>query len=263
MAPVIVLSLLALLILAIIYYKRPARKITLPPDYKQLLSQHVRYYGRLSPENKARFENRISAFLGLVRIDGVDTPVEDIDKLLVASSAVIPVFGFEKWTYFNLKNVLLYPAAFNREEFLVSGYEKNTLGMVGNGPMQRVMILSKPALRFGFQPWPGRENTGIHEFVHLLDKEDGDVDGLPEALMKKELRSRWLQLAESGIESIAGGRSDISYYGASSKAEFLAVAAEYFFNCPEEFKENHPALFDGMCGIFHQDPSRPNERING
>ncbi len=37
-----------------------------------------------------------------------------------------------------------------------------------------------------------RENTGIHEFVHLLDKEDGSVDGLPEALLAKQYTLPWL-----------------------------------------------------------------------
>lgn len=193
--------------------------------------------------------------MGYVRIDGIDTNVDDLDKLLVAASAVIPVFGFNKWKYYNLRNVLLYPGSFNRDEFLASGYEHNTLGMIGNGPMQQVMILSKPALHFGFQTEPPKENTGIHEFVHLLDKEDGDVDGLPEALLHRKYNARWIELMNRNIQSILEGHSDINYYGASNKAEFLAVASEYFFNQPELFKENHPELFELMCTIFNQDPS--------
>jgi Mlc titration factor MtfA (ptsG expression regulator) len=191
-----------------------------------------------------------------VRIDGIDTSVNDLDKLLVAASAVIPVFGFQKWKYYNLRNVLLYPGSFNKDEFLASGYEQNTLGMIGNGPMQKVMILSKPALHFGFQMEPPKENTGIHEFVHLLDKEDGDVDGLPEALLNRKFNSKWIELMNKNIQTIIEGRSDINDYGASNKAEFFAVTSEYFFNRPDLFKENHPELFDLMCKIFNQDPMK-------
>ena len=202
-----------------------------------------------------RFEEKLKEFLEYVLIDGVDTSVDDIDRLLIASSAVIPIFGFDKWKYYNLKNVLLYPGSFNKSEYLADGYEKNTLGMIGNGPMQRVMILSKPALRNGFQTELSRENTGIHEFVHLLDKEDGDVDGLPEALLNRKYNKHWKELVNGNIGDILSGQSDINYYGASNKAEFLAVASEYFFNSPELFKENHPQLFDAMCVIFNQDPA--------
>ena len=254
MAPVIVLIVLALLILFFIFYKKPKKKIALPENYKELLSQHISYYKRLNAKNKVRFEEKIKEFLGYVRIDGIDTTVNDLDKLLVASSAVIPVFGFDKWKYYNLRNVLLYPGSFNKDEFLAAGYEQNTLGMIGNGPMQQVMILSKPALHFGFQIEPPKANTGIHEFVHLLDKEDGDVDGLPEALLNRKYNSKWIALVNKNIETILIGQSDINSYGASNKAEFLAVASEYFFNQPELFKENHPELFDLMCLIFNQNP---------
>jgi Mlc titration factor MtfA (ptsG expression regulator) len=254
MAPLIVLIALCLLIAFFIFYKKPKKKISLPENYQALLSQHVSYYNRLDEKNAIKFEEKIKEFLAHVRIDGIDTNVDDLDKLLVACAAVIPIFGFEKWTYFNLKNVLLYPASFNKDEFLASGYEKNTLGMIGNGPMQRVMILSKPALRFGFQLPPPKENTGIHEFVHLLDKEDGDVDGLPEVLLNRKYNSRWIELADKNIETIFEGKSDINSYAASNKAEFFAVASEYFFNQPESFKENHTELFEFMCRIFNQNP---------
>ena len=253
-APIVVLTILALFVVVFIFYKKPKRKVILSPNYRKLLTQHVSYYNRLKEENKLRFEEKLKEFLGYIRIDGIDTSVDDLDKLLVASSAVIPIMGFDKWKYYNLGNVLLYPASFNRDEFLASGYEKNTLGMIGSGPMQRVMILSKPALHYGFQREPTQVNTGIHEFVHLLDKEDGDVDGLPEALLNRKYNKQWVELINKNMDAILSGLSDINYYGTSSKAEFFAVASEYFFNCPELFRENHPALFNAMCTIFNQNP---------
>ena len=255
MAPIIVLIVLALMILFFIFYKKPLKKAVLPDNFKELLLQHVPFYRRLSDENKNRFEEKISQFLAYVRIDGINTDVDDVDKLMVASSAVIPIFGFAAWKYYNLNNVLLYPQTFNREEFLASGYEKNTLGMVGNGAMQKVMILSKPALHYGFNNDVGKENTGIHEFVHLLDKEDGDVDGLPESLLEKKDSGTWIEMVNKNIAAILSGHSDINLYAATNKAEFLAVASEYFFNSPGLFKENHPELYAFMVKIFNQYPA--------
>ena len=255
MAPIIVLILLAVLILFFIFYKKPKKKIILPENYKELLSQHVAFYRGLNDENKTRFAEKIKEFLGYVRIEGINTNVDDLDRLLVASSAIIPIFGFFEWKYYNLNNVLLYPETFNREEFLASGYEKNTLGMVGNGAMQRIMILSKPALHYGFNNEMGKENTGIHEFVHLLDKEDGEVDGLPGALLNRKYSIPWLELINKNIEAILSSHSDINMYGATNKAEFFAVASEYFFNNPQLFKDNHPELYELMGKIFNQDPA--------
>jgi len=257
MAPIIVLIALALLIFFFVLYKKPGKNVVLPDNFKQLLAKHISYYNRQDEKNKTRFEEKVKEFLGYISIEGVNTEVTALDKILVAASAVIPIFGFDKWRYFNLKMVLLYPATFNRSEFLDPGYEKNTLGMVGNGPMQRIMILSKPALHAGFDTASSKENTGIHEFVHLLDKEDGDVDGLPEALLNRKYNTQWLELINENIETIISGHSDINYYGASNKAEFFAVTSEYFFNSPELFKEHHPELFNLMCRIFNQNPVAP------
>jgi hypothetical protein len=258
MASIIVLIALVVLIVFFVKYKRPLKKIIFPANYQQLLAQHISYYNRLDEKNKRRFEEKIKEFLGYISIEGVHTDVTDIDKLLVASSAVIPIFGFDKWKYYNLKMVLLYPATFNKSEFLAPGYEKNTLGMVGNGPMQRIMILSKPALHQGFRAEQSNENTGIHEFVHLLDKEDGDVDGFPEAILKRKYNTRWFELINQNIEKILNGHSDINYYGAFNNAEFFAVTSEYFFNNPELFKQNHPELYSLMCMIFNQNPIEPS-----
>jgi MtfA peptidase len=119
------------------------------------------------------------------------------------------------------------------------------------------MILSKPALHHGFANDSGIENTGIHEFVHLLDKEDGEVDGIPEALLNRQYILPWLELMNRNIEAINAGYSDINIYGSTNKAEFLAVAAEYFFGRPDLFKEHHPELYDLMTKIFHQKPPMP------
>ena len=229
--------------------------MSIPENSPKILNEHVSYYNKLDEKNKSRFEEKIKEFLSYVRIDGVDTTVEDLDRLLVAASAVIPIFGFEKWEYYNLRNVLLYPDSFNKDEFLAAGYEKNTMGMIGNGPMQRVMILSKPALRNGFMNKDSTGNTGIHEFVHLLDKEDGEVDGLPEALLNRKHNSKWIELINKNIEMISQQNSDINSYGASNKAEFFAVVSEYFFNQPELFKRKHEELYGLMCLIFNQDPA--------
>jgi len=122
--------------------------------------------------------------------------------------------------------------------------------MVGDGAMQLTMILSKPALHNGFANVLGKENTGIHEFVHLLDKEDGAVDGLPEALLKRQYTIPWLHLIAKNIADIKAGNSDINIYGSKNNAEFFAVASEYFFEQPEIFKQNHAELYNLMTQIL-------------
>jgi Mlc titration factor MtfA (ptsG expression regulator) len=245
-----------IILILLIFSKRKRRidKVNMPENFRALLTENVAYYRSLNENDKIRFENKIKEFLSYVRIHGVNTEVDELDKLLVASSAVIPVFGFD-WHYYNLKDVLIYADTFNMEEYSVTAKERNILGVVGTGAMQRMMILSKPALRRGFQHETDGSNTGIHEFVHLLDKADGEADGIPEQLLHKQYTIPWIKYMSEEIEKIREGNSDINTYGAANRAEFFAVAAEYFFEKPDLFKARHPELFDLMKKVFHQEPA--------
>jgi Mlc titration factor MtfA (ptsG expression regulator) len=250
---VISLSIVFILLLVFLLFKNK-KTISLPGNYQELLNDHVGFYRQLQPEEKARFEQKLKNFFSNVTIEGVHTNVSDLDKLLVASASVIPIMGLKNWKYYNLKTVLLYPETFNRQEFLQSGFEKDTLGMVGEGSMQQVMILSKPALHQGFRNEYSNSNTGIHEFVHLLDKEDGEMNGLPESLLEKNLVSKWNEVVSVNLELIAKGQSDINSYALTNRAEFFAVVSEYFFNDAANFRERHPDIFEMLVKIFHQNP---------
>lgn len=229
--------------------------IMLPADFKSILEQYVAYYRALSADKKLLFEKDVKFFLSYVRVHGVKNDVTDTDRLLVAASAVIPIFGFKDWHYYNLKDVLLYNDTFNADNFATEGNDRSVLGMVGSGTMSQMMILSKDALYQGFQNTTDKSNTAIHEFVHLIDKADGDADGIPEALIGKLYVLPWLRLIHNDIKAILQHHSDINPYGATNEAEFFAVAAEYFFERPDLFQQKHPELFDAMEKIFRQEPA--------
>lgn len=63
---------------------------------------------------KVRFADAVFSFIRNYRITGVDLILTEEDKVLVASSAIIPVFGFPEWEYKNLNEVLVYPTIFNQ-----------------------------------------------------------------------------------------------------------------------------------------------------
>ncbi len=183
------------------------------------------------------------------------------DKLLVASSAIIPIFSFPDWKYSNLMEVLLYPDSFNHD-FELEGSNRRILGMVGTGYMEGKMILSKKALHHGFSNESDKRNTAIHEFVHLIDKLDGNTDGIPELLMERQYAIPWIDLIHSKMEEIYSRKSDINPYGGTNKTEFFAVASEYFFEKPQLLAKKHPQLHEMLEGFFRQDFSTLQNNLN-
>jgi Mlc titration factor MtfA (ptsG expression regulator) len=225
----------------------------LDDEERNILVTHVHYYQQLDTKEKQRFEQKVTGFLADVRIEGVGIALEPIDKLMVASSAIIPVFGFEEdWKYKNLSSVLLYPDTFNKE-FQFEGAERSILGMVGEGYMNGQMILSRSALVQGFSNAADKENTAIHEFVHLLDKSDGATDGVPDNLMKHEYTVPWVKMIHQEMQNIEKGKSDINPYAITNEAEFFAVVSEYFFEKPKQLKAKHPQLYQMLSETFLQD----------
>ncbi|WEK38070.1 MAG: zinc-dependent peptidase [Candidatus Pseudobacter hemicellulosilyticus] len=256
MAPYIILAFIAL-VAVIIWRWKPSRVITafqLTDEHRQILQQQVLFYQRLDEKEKLRFEQKLVVFLREVRIQGIGTDIDETDRIFVAASAVIPIFGFPEWQYRNLTDVLIYPDTFN-EEFQFEGKDRAILGMVGSGYMNGKMILSRHALRQGFEVRSDKSNTAIHEFVHLLDKSDGAVDGIPENLLQHQYTIPWLHLMQQQIEQIKANRSDINPYAATDKSEFFAVVSEYFFERPELLQQKHPELYDYLEKIFNQSPA--------
>jgi Mlc titration factor MtfA (ptsG expression regulator) len=253
MVPILILVVVALVVFVFLNKKKVLNKTPATTlNYKALLEQHIPYYEHLDANRKLSFEKKVEDLLADITIEGVGTTVSDADKVMIAASAVIPIFGFNDWKYRNLTNVILYPDTFDNE-FQFEGENRSILGMVGSGYMNGQMILSRAALTKGFSQSAGKENTAIHEFVHLLDKSDGATDGVPENLLAHEYVMPWLKMIHQEIHKIEDGRSDINPYAITNEAEFLAVVAEYFFQKPNELKHKHPELYKMLSTMFSQD----------
>ena len=254
---VIIIVLFFVIALFLIIRKLWSKNNWITPDcpfsseWRTILEKKVAFYNTLSNEEKKRFEFKIQEFLMNYRITGISVSVNITDKLLIASSAVIPIFEFPEWRYTNLHEILLYPGMFN-EKFETSGPNRNILGIVGTGYMDGKMILSKPALHHGFANESDKKNTAIHEFVHLIDKLDGSIDGIPALLLERQYTIPWLELINTKIEDIYAKKSDINPYGGTNRVEFFAVASEYFFEKPKLLAQKHPELYRLLEQIFNQ-----------
>lgn len=251
----IILILLLVILLMLVYSRKKKAKALLDRqvpenDMDALLKEHVSFYQKLNVADQQVFRSRVQHFLDTTLITPVGIPeIAILDKLYVASSAIIPIFHFKDWAYNNLDEVLLYPDTF-ATDYDVKKQGRNVLGMVGEGAMHRMMILSLPSLRQGFEQ-QGAGNTGIHEFVHLLDKADGATDGVPEYLIPKNLVTPWVKYMHQAINQIRENDSDLRSYAGTNEAEFFAVISEYFFQKPQFLEAHHPELYAILVKVYN------------
>ena len=262
----LIIIILAIIVFFLIFYdKKKGKKAGLnlkqfENDWKAFLHKEVKFYRELDNDEKKGFENRVLHFLNTTRITGVQTSVNIYEKLLVAASAIIPIFSFPTWEYPNLYEVLLYQNAFN-ENYEMQQSDSTILGMVGTGVMEGKMILSKPSLIQGFRNDGDKKNVGIHEFIHLVDKADGVVDGVPSVLLEKQYAIPWIKLAKDNINRIRELHTDINPYGGVDEAEFFSVVSEYFFERPKLLKSKHPELYKALSEIFTIDLAKKYKNL--
>lgn len=228
--------------------------LDISPIDPSFLTAHVLFYQKLSEPEQLRFRQEMAFFLQSTRITGVDVVVNWEDIQLIAASAVIPIFYFRNWHRYPLDEVLVYSSAIN-PDFETDAPDSLILGMVGTGHMEGKMALSRLALWDGFANKTDKHNTALHEFVHLLDKQDGVIDGLPKILLDKTYALPWLRLVRHKMDLIRKGNSDIPDYGGTNLGEFFAVSAEYFFERPDLLKIKHPELYTALDYLFRKMPA--------
>jgi Mlc titration factor MtfA (ptsG expression regulator) len=121
----------------------------------------------------------------------------------------------------------------------------------------RVILSWDHVRRAGHDP-QGAQNVVLHEFAHQLDSESGSTNGAP-LLGSAERYRRWSETLARDFELLRrdtywGQRDVLDPYGASSPAEFFAVATESFFEQPHALAVRHPALYAEFERYFRVDP---------
>mgnify|MGYP001034114913 CR=1 FL=1 len=220
-----------------------------PAEWEAVLQRDVVFFRALDDAAKVRFRRDLQVFLGETRVTGVGVEVDTTTRVLAGASAIIPVFGHPEWEWREIREILIRSGRFDMDPTEHRG-DTNVLGMVGTGVMDGVMILSKPDLLRGFRNPSDKQNVGLHEFAHLVDKTDGAIDGIPAVGLDRETIGPWVELVRRKMQEIRDGDSDLRDYALTNEAEFFAVAVEAFFERPDTMKVRHPDLYAALERIF-------------
>jgi len=252
----IAIAVMVLVIWQVLYFAKKKRlhqssvPENFPPAWTEFLVKRVAFFRALNEVQKRDFEKAVLGFFREVIISPIKTKITDEDRLLVGAAAIIPIFFLGETSYPNLREVLIYPNAFDHQHQF-SDKQGGIAGMVGNGYMNGTMILSKTSILGGFMNNKDGNNAAIHEFVHLIDGWDGDIDGIPSAIMDQTLVLPWIDAMKQGIDKIREDESNIDNYGGTNSAEFLAVCSEYLFEHPARLKKEHPEVYRLLNKMFH------------
>jgi Mlc titration factor MtfA (ptsG expression regulator) len=264
-----ILLFLLLLGAGVYFYRSWARRRTRARLLTSPLTDHQRavieeaapIFRRVPPDLLDKLEGKVNLFLQQIKFVGCNgLDVTEEMRLSIAAQACLLIVNTDTW-YKNLLTVLVYPDAYRarrteHDGHLVTEGEDTRLGESWQrGPV----VLSWPDVQEGAADDTDGRNVVFHEFAHQIDQLSVEADGIP-ILDKNHSYADWednfVDAYERHVRNIESDRDTvIDPYGATSRAEFLAVSVELFFENPLALKQDEPAVYEQLATFFRLDPA--------
>ncbi len=245
--------------------QRRRRKILaapFPDSWLAHIDKNVPHYQFLAPTEQAQLRDDLRVFVAEKNWEGcAGLQITEEMKVTIAAQACLMTLGLEGDPLRGVLSILVYPSGYRVPE--ERSYEGWSLAgetpRLGESWYRGPVILSWSEVRRDSRhPGEGR-NLVWHEFAHQIDMLDRSTNGTP-PLADPAQRRRWHEVMTAEyqqlIQDAEQGRATLlDTYGASSEAEFFAVATECFFDCPVELRAEHPPLYDLLREYYRQDPA--------
>jgi Mlc titration factor MtfA (ptsG expression regulator) len=218
---------------------------------------------RLEADSQRRLRDLVLLFLHEKRFEAAGGLLLDESmRVRIAALACLPILELGIDSYAGFISVIVYP-----DEFLVRDREYvDEDGVVHSSDD----VLSGEAWEQGpvILAWKEVEASGhgdgfnvvAHEFAHKLDLLDGSFDGMPP--LHAGMRAKdWIAAFQAAYEDLRarlerGDETWLDPYAAEEPAEFFAVCSEMFFDVPQDFRAEYPALYAQLSAFYKQDPAR-------
>ncbi len=218
-------------------------------EYRMVLFSRVPYFKRLSEEYQNQFYARVKKFVRTKEFIPVEiTEVSQIDKILIAASAIQLTFGLDAFILSRFHTIYVYPNHFYNSK--TKNRHKGEVNIHGS------ISLSIHDFHLGNKIENDGVNLGLHEMAHALRVEqflEQDSDDF--------FNSYFAKIGSTLKEEISNAQNDdfIRAYGKTNAHEFFAVCVENFFERPGKFKEEMTELYAHFVVLLNQNPLKLNE----
>jgi len=233
------------------------------PAWPALVERQVPLASRLPPEDRERLYRLMQVFLEEVPLEGCGgLEITEEIRATIAAQACLLLLGMPYPRYTRVRRVLVYPSAFvpRTVPSLRSGHLVSPeVPLRGQAWQSGVVVLGWDSVKRDTTPATAGENVVFHEFAHMLDGEDGSMDGIP-VLDSPSAYRAWASLLsvrfeEHVAQTLRGDPTTLNPYGAVNRAEFFAVATEAFFENPLELRRDQPGIYALLADFFKLDPA--------
>jgi len=248
-----------------------ARTRPFPADWESFVQANVAHYCRLDDAERSELRAMTQVFLEEKNWEGSGgLDLTDEIRVTIAAQACLLQLGLSHDYYRNVQTILVYPSTVVPPEQprggfeLVSGPVPAPVPILGQAFARGPVILVWDAVLHGARHPEQGHNLVYHEFAHKLDMLDGAADGTPPLAGRDQL-AEWVTVCSREFLRLrrfaeTGHTTFLDAYGATSEAEFFAVATEEFFDRPLSLQRHSPDLYRVLGAYYRQDPAGREHR---
>jgi len=255
---------------------RRRKKLTqapFPSLWEDIIRRNVAHYCMLEDAQRAHLRTLIQVFIAEKKWEGAGgLELTDEIRVTISAQACLLLLGLPHNYYRNVESIIVYPSTVVPPQ-RNPGFFENTFApvelehpIIGQAFQQGPLIIIWDAALHGSRHPESGHNVIYHEFAHKLDMLDGAADGTPPLRDRAEYRDWVLTCSREYLrlkhDTEKGKKSFLDAYGATSEAEFFAVATEQFFNQPRLMIEHAPDLYRVLQEYYRQDPAERVARNN-
>lgn len=233
-----------------------------PTDWRDILTRNVPYYAWLPAEKQNRLRDDLRIFIAereWVGCGGLE--ITDEIRVTIAAQACMLLLGIPPtYQYERIKSILVYPGPYRKPApqwgytGLIPYSEQIVLGEAWH--RSPIVLAWQSVLEGAADPHDGN-NVVFHEFAHHLDGLDGDMDGTPPLETRAQYADWDAVVSNEFNRLVRADREDapsfLSYYGATNRAEFFAVASESFFERGAQMRHDLPELYRVLRDFYRQE----------
>ena len=224
-------------------------------DLDAIAALHLALWPTMPTEWRQHWREQTRHCLKYIPMTGAaDFQINDTMRSVICAHLGLATLGLGTEVVADLHGITVYPDEFwvdeIEEDELTGVISESRTALSGQAIGHERIVLSWQdvlASRPSATDPHRRYNVVIHEFTHHLQASRPYGD--PQALRQLEVEyERFQQRAQSKEDAV------LDSYGAQSLEEFLATAAEAFFQEPSALERHHPVLFDLLTRSFKLNP---------
>jgi MtfA peptidase len=213
--------------------------------YRQIISKHIAYFHRVSPEMQERWLLRAYLFHRSKKFHYVGIEQKEEMPVLVSAVAAQLTLGLEKYSLNYFKDIHVL-----EHDYHYGYYSLPFMGHVDSSGI----YLSWDNFLKGIHRADQNSNVGLHEMAHALTYVNFITKTEEDSHFKSEFHN-YSKIARPIFQEMQRGRKTLlGDYAATNYHEFWAVSVEAFFENPFRFKYELPELYVAMVQLLRQDP---------